>query len=1119
MSTYRTNRRLLLLAVLLLVFAESAFAGPNAGAVVSLDLIPDGGDGNRACPGDFDNNGIVEFEDFLSFVAVYGTSSGDANYNALMDMDGNGVIDFRDFLLFAGVFGTTCEQTPPQGGDTISDRNALIALYNATDGPNWKNKTNWLSDRSLGEWYGVTTDANGRVILLYLHSNQLTGSIPDELGSLSNLQELVLNSNQLTGPIPDELGSLSSLQSLLLHANDALSGLLPASFTALDSLKQLFLHDTQLCAPTDAAFQAWLEGIENKQGVVNCDDGDGDAEPPPPPPVVDRVTVSPSSPSIEKGETQQFTASAYDSDNEIISGKTFNWSSSNTLVATISASGLARGVSGGSTTITASVDGKSGTATLTVTEPPPPPPVVDRVTVSPSSPSIEKGETQQFTASAYDSDNEIISGKTFNWSSSNASVATISASGLARGVSGGSTTITASVDGKSGTTTLTVTEPPPPPPVVDRVTVSPSSPSIEKGETQQFTASAYDSDNEIISGKTFNWSSSNTLVATISASGLARGVSGGSTTITASVDGKSGTTTLTVTEPPPPPPVVDRVTVSPSSPSIEKGETQQFTASAYDSDNEIISGKTFNWSSSNTLVATISASGLARGVSAGSTTITASVDGKSGTTTLTVTEPPPPPPVVDRVTVSPSSPSIEKGETQQFTASAYDSDNEIISGKTFNWSSSNTLVATISASGLATGVGAGSTTITASVDGKSGTTTLTVTEPPPPPPVVDRVTVSPSSPSIEKGETQQFTASAYDSDNEIISGKTFNWSSSNILVATVSASGLATGVGAGSTTIKASVDGKSGTTTLTVTEPPPPPPVVDRVTVSPSSPSIEKGETQQFTASAYDSDNEIISGKTFNWSSSNALVATISASGLARGVSGGSTTITASVDGKSGTTTLTVTEPPPPPPVVDRVTVSPSSPSIEKGETQQFTASAYDSDNEIISGKTFDWSSSNPSAATISASGLATGVGAGSTTITASVDGKSGTATLTVTEPPPMLRSRTGTINGRNNYSAGGSVTLSEVAGGRLRLSITGLSTPGGAPDVYVALYTSSDINWPNGGSLPDGAEEFGEVSRQSGNKEWTFTPASGKDIDSWSHLILHCRLINSEVGSASLSN
>lgn len=96
MFTYRTNRKLLLLAVLLLVFAASDFAGPNAMAVVSLDLISDGGDGNRARQGDFDNNGIVEFADFLSFVAVFNASSGDANYNALMDMDGNDVIDFVD---------------------------------------------------------------------------------------------------------------------------------------------------------------------------------------------------------------------------------------------------------------------------------------------------------------------------------------------------------------------------------------------------------------------------------------------------------------------------------------------------------------------------------------------------------------------------------------------------------------------------------------------------------------------------------------------------------------------------------------------------------------------------------------------------------------------------------------------------------------------------------------------------------------------------------------------------------------------------------------------------------------------------------------------------------------
>ncbi|MXW06108.1 MAG: hypothetical protein F4Z81_13740, partial [Gemmatimonadetes bacterium] len=232
------------------------------------------------------------------------------------------------------------------------------------------------------------------------------------------------------------------------------------------------------------------------------------------PPVVDRVTVEPSTASIEEGETRRFTAKAYTSDNEVISGKTFTWTSSRPSVATISSSGLARGRNAGSTTIRASVDGKSDTAMLTVTEPPP---VVARVTVSPSTASIEEGETRRFTARAYASDDQVIPGKSFRWTSSRTSVATISSSGLARGVNAGSTTIRASVDGKSDTAMLTVTEPPP---VVARVTVSPSTASIEEGETRRFTARAFDSDNVRITGKTFRWTSSRTSVATISSSGL-----------------------------------------------------------------------------------------------------------------------------------------------------------------------------------------------------------------------------------------------------------------------------------------------------------------------------------------------------------------------------------------------------------------------------------------------------------------------------------------------------------------------------------------------------------------------------------------------------------------------
>ena len=279
-----------------------------------------------------------------------------------------------------------------------------------------------------------------------------------------------------------------------------------------------------------------------------------------PTPVVDRVAVAPSVASIAEGETQQFSATAYDADNVEIQGKNFTWKSGRTSVASVSPSSgtttTATGIDADSTTITAEVDGVSGTATLTVTEPEPPlpEPVVATVTVSPSEATIAEGETQQFSAIAVDADNKKILGKTFTWTSSNTTVATISSSGFAMAVTAGRTVIKASVAGESDTANLIVTEPPPPPPVeVDRVEVSPSEATIAEGENQQFSATAYDSDNMEIPDQNFTWTSSHTTVATISAAGLATAHDADSTTITATLGNVSGTAMLTVTSPCPAP--------------------------------------------------------------------------------------------------------------------------------------------------------------------------------------------------------------------------------------------------------------------------------------------------------------------------------------------------------------------------------------------------------------------------------------------------------------------------------------------------------------------------------------------------------------------------------------
>ena len=89
-----------------------------------------------------------------------------------------------------------------------SDRAALVALYNATDGPNWTNDTNWLSNKPIGEWHGVTVNSSGRVVELSLRDNQLSGPLPPELGSLASLQSLDLQDNRLTGELPACLAAL-----------------------------------------------------------------------------------------------------------------------------------------------------------------------------------------------------------------------------------------------------------------------------------------------------------------------------------------------------------------------------------------------------------------------------------------------------------------------------------------------------------------------------------------------------------------------------------------------------------------------------------------------------------------------------------------------------------------------------------------------------------------------------------------------------------------------------------------------------------------------------------------------------------------------------------------------
>src|SRR5438093_1189758 len=231
---------------------------------------------------------------------------------------------------------------------------------------------------------------------------------------------------------------------------------------------------------------------------------------------------------------------------------------------------------------------------------------------------------------------------------------------------------------------------------------------------------------------------------------------------------------------------VASVSVTPATATIGVGQTAQYAAITRDAFGNPLGGATGTWSSSNPAVATVNGAGQATGVAVGAATLTATSEGKSGTAAILVTNVP-----VASVAVSPASASVQVGQTVQLAATPRDGNGNPLSGRAVSWASSNTAVATVSGSGLVTGV-------------RAGTATITVSTVP-----VASVAVSPATASVQAGQTVQLAATPRDANGNPLSGRPVSWASSNTAVATVSGSGLVTGVTAGAATITATSEGQS----------------------------------------------------------------------------------------------------------------------------------------------------------------------------------------------------------------------------------------------------------------------------------------------------------------------
>jgi plastocyanin len=224
---------------------------------------------------------------------------------------------------------------------------------------------------------------------------------------------------------------------------------------------------------------------------------------------------------------------------------------------------------------------------------------------------------------------------------------------------------------------------------------------------------------------------------------------------------------------------------------------------------------------------------------------------------------------------------------------------------TFGWSTNSAAVASVSASGLATAVGNGTATISATANGVSGTLSVTVAQ------VVATVTVATASgtpaPTLASlGDTLQLAATAFDAGSSAVAVASFAWSSDTAAVATVDGAGLVTAKGNGTAHVFAATSNQVANPapgfTVSVQQ------VVATVSVTPSSATIPRCTTTQFAATAKDArGNPVSTAPAATWSSSNTAIATVDANGLARGVAvGGPVTITATAGGASGTAQLNV---------------------------------------------------------------------------------------------------------------------------------------------------------------------------------------------------------------------
>jgi hypothetical protein len=707
------------------------------------------------------------------------------------------------------------------------------------------------------------------------------------------------------------------------------------------------------------------------------------------------LQVDPIDPEVGVGATLFFTVLGILSDGSRVdlTAQTM-WSSSAPDVLALDGGGHGVARAGGTSIVTAAAGGLVGTTTVTVT-----PASLVSLAINPQMSVLSIGGVERLTAIGTFSDGTTVDlTSSVMWSTTPTGIVSVSnapgSAGLATALAAGSTTVVAMRAGLGAKAIVTVT-----PATLKSITVTPAMSALPVATSEGLTATGTFSDGTVRDiTSDVSWSSADPSIATVSNGPFARpgvvtGVKQGDVKIIATEGSVQGVAVVSVVGA-----TISQIVVTPADATTTVGLRSTYTATGVFSDGTKVDVTTqVTWTTDDVAVASISnvagAEGQLAARAAGKTTVRAAMNGVTGQATVVVTDA-----AATSLSIAPVTPTVPLGTGLQFTATL------ILSNGTqrnvtaqATWTSSNAMIATISRTGRATSVSAGTTTISAAFMGLTASTTLRITDA-----VVTSVEVTPIAPKLNVGNVTPFQATAILSD-----GTTRNvtqqatWVSSAPGVAAVTTArqrGVVTAVSVGSATIGATYMGLQGSTTVTVSDA-----VVVSISVSPTGASMPIGTREQFTAQAIRSDGTSfgVTGQA-TWQSDTPAVAQVATVGGARGqvtaIKPGTAKISATYMGITGSATVTVTDA-----TLTTIQVTPFNETISVGEPLRFVATALYSDgtNTAVTGMA-TWQSSNDMVAGVSnaggSRGLATALAKGTTTISATFMGVTGSTTLTVTD-------------------------------------------------------------------------------------------------------------------------